>query len=108
MIVSGYWLQRMMQKPCQNNKFKNKSLSTDTYVCFSTEQANAHLFYAQHVFNNCTLQLYSDQFLITLLVFSTLEIHFLFFKNEIREGTYPPCGVLGWKQHASTIKSIFW
>jgi len=25
-----------------------------------------------------------------VLVFSTLEIHFLFFKNEFREGTYPP------------------
>ncbi len=28
------------------------------------------------------------------MFFSTLEIQFLFFKNEFREGTYTPCGVL--------------
>jgi hypothetical protein len=33
-------------------------------------------------------------FAIMQLSFSTLEIHFLFFKNEFREGAYTPCWVL--------------
>ena len=34
-----------------------------------------------------------------LLLFSTLEIHLLFFMDEFREGTYPPSwGVAPWKK----------